>query len=124
MNEGQALTRYILRDITALRMTTHPDAFAEASSDSVEDLDAEIALEHPDLQLLIAAAEDRRALLRDLARHRRLAGVGQGELAARMGSSQSFVSRLERGLVDPQHSTEDRYAAALGLRVVRRLDRA
>ena len=105
-------------------MNPEPDAFAEASSDSIEDLDAEIALEHPELPLLMAAADERRELLRDLARHRRLAKVGQGELAARMGTSQSFVSRLERGLVDPQHSTEDRYAAALGLRVVRRLVRA
>ena len=30
-----------------------------------------------------------------------------------MGTSQSFVSRLERGLVDSQHSTEDRYAAGI-----------
>lgn len=124
MDDSPALTGYILRGITTLPMTTERDAFAEASSDSIEDLDAEIALEHPELPLLIAAAEDRRALLRELARHRRMANVGQGELAARMGTSQSFVSRLERGLVDPQHSTEDRYAAALGLRVVRGLDRA
>jgi len=105
-------------------MTTERDAFAEAFSDSIEDLDAEIALEHPELPLLIAAAQERRALLRELATERRLAKVGQGELAQRMGTSQSFVSRLERGIVDPQHSTEDRYAAALGLRVERRLVRA
>lgn len=105
-------------------MTTERDAFAEAFSDSIEDLDAEIALKHPELPLLIAAAQERRALLRELATERRLAKVGQGELAQRMGTSQSFVSRLERGIVDPQHSTEDRYAAALGLRVERRLVRA
>jgi DNA-binding transcriptional regulator YiaG len=105
-------------------MATRLDAFAEANSDAIEDLDAEITLEHPELPLLIAAAQERRALLRELASERRRARVGQGEIARRMGTSQSFVSRLERGMVDPQHSTEDRYAAALGLRVERRLVRA
>ena len=75
-------------------MSTRLDAFAEANSDSIEDLDAEIAREHPELPLLIAAAQERRALLRELASERRRARVGQGELAQRMGTSQSFVSRL------------------------------
>ena len=77
-------------------MTIDHDAFAEASSDSIEEVDAEIALEHPELPLLVAAAEERRALLRELADHRRLANVGQGELALRMGTSQSFVSSARR----------------------------
>jgi DNA-binding transcriptional regulator YiaG len=81
-------------------MTTELDFLAEASSDSIEDLDAEIALEHPELRLLVTAAEDRRALLRELARHRRMANSGQEELAVRMGTSQSFVSRFERGIIE------------------------
>ena len=60
-------------------------------------------------------------LLKALASKRRELGVSQTELARRMRTTQAVVSRLESGEIDPQHSTEDRFAAALGLRVERRL---
>jgi predicted transcriptional regulator len=47
--------------------------------------------------------------------------IPQAEVARRMATSQAFVSRFESGEVDPQHSTEDRYAAPLGLQIERRL---
>jgi transcriptional regulator with XRE-family HTH domain len=44
-------------------------------------------------------------------------GLSQTEVAARMGTSQSAVARLERGDADVRLSTLQRYAAALDQRV-------
>jgi transcriptional regulator with XRE-family HTH domain len=52
-----------------------------------------------------------------LAEHRRTLGLSQTEVAARMGTSQSTVARLEAGEVDPRLSTLERYAQALGGRL-------
>jgi transcriptional regulator with XRE-family HTH domain len=43
--------------------------------------------------------------------------LSQTEVAARMGTSQSAVARLERGDADVRLSTLQRYAAALDQRV-------
>jgi predicted transcriptional regulator len=56
----------------------------------------------------------RRELLDELAQVRRERGLSQTEIAARMGTSQSAVARLERGELDARLSTVERYAAALG----------
>jgi len=40
--------------------------------------------------------------------------LSQTEIAARMGTSQSAVARLESGELDVRLSTLERYAAALG----------
>lgn len=53
-------------------------------------------------------------LLDDLTARRRAAGLSQTEVAARMGTSQSAVARLESGRADVRLSTLRRYAAALG----------
>jgi DNA-binding XRE family transcriptional regulator len=66
---------------------------------------------------LVEAARERRRLLRELAAARREAGLTQTAVAARMGTSEAAVSRLESGEVDPKVSTVERYAAALGKRV-------
>jgi predicted transcriptional regulator len=44
----------------------------------------------------------------------RAAGMSQTEVAARMGTSQSVVARLESGEIDARLSTLQRYAAAVG----------
>ena len=49
----------------------------------------------------------------ELAATRRERGLSQTEIAARMGTSQSAVARLERGELDARLSTVERYAAAL-----------
>ena len=64
-----------------------------------------------------AAIRRRRETAAVLADHRRAAGLSQTELAARMGTSQSSVARIEAGEVDPRVSTLERYAAALGGRL-------
>lgn len=56
----------------------------------------------------------RRALIEELVRVRRESGLSQTEIAARMGTSQSAVARLESGELDARLSTVERYAEALG----------
>lgn len=66
-------------------------------------------------------AEQRRSLAASLAARRVELGLSQTEVAARMGTSQSAVARLESGEADLRLSTLERYAAALGQRLDWRL---
>jgi transcriptional regulator with XRE-family HTH domain len=59
-------------------------------------------------------AEQRAGLVRELIDRRLAAGLSQTEVAARMGTSQSAVARLESGAADTRASTLERYAAAVG----------
>jgi transcriptional regulator with XRE-family HTH domain len=59
-------------------------------------------------------SERRRALGEELVARRHSLGLSQTEVAARMGTSQSAVARLETGSTDVLLSTVDRYASALG----------
>ena len=59
-------------------------------------------------------SDERRRLVADLTEQRRLAGLSQTEVGARMGTSQSAVARLESGDADVRVSTLERYAAAIG----------
>ena len=60
---------------------------------------------------------ERRQLIAELVRVRRDSGLSQTEIAARMGTSQSAVARLESGELDARMSTLERYAAAVGCTV-------
>jgi transcriptional regulator with XRE-family HTH domain len=62
-------------------------------------------------------ADRRRALAGTLAARRAEIGLSQTEVAARMGTSQSAVARLESGDADVRLSTLERYVAALGERL-------
>ncbi len=68
-------------------------------------------------------AEDRGRLVRELAEQRQATGLSQTEVAARMGTSQSAVARLESGMADVRASTLERYAAAVGGQITWKLDR-
>src|SRR5271169_2843566 len=68
-------------------------------------------------------AEDRGRLVRELAEQRQAAGLSQTEVAARKGTSQSAVARLESGTADVRASTLERYAAAVGGRITWKLNR-
>lgn len=59
-------------------------------------------------------AAERRRLVGELAEQRKSARLSQTEVAARMGTSQSAVARLESGDADVRASTLERYAAAIG----------
>jgi transcriptional regulator with XRE-family HTH domain len=68
-------------------------------------------------------AQRRRRVIDELAGARRAAGLSQTEVAARMGTSQSAVARLESGTVDVRASTLERYAAAVGGQITWKLNR-
>jgi transcriptional regulator with XRE-family HTH domain len=62
-------------------------------------------------------AQRRKALSDQLVARRRELGLSQTEVAARMGTSQSAVARLESGEADVLLSTLERYATAVGIRL-------
>jgi len=66
-------------------------------------------------------ARERRRLVTDLTAERLAARLSQTEVAARMGTSQSAVARLESGEADTRASTLERYAAAIGCQIAWRL---
>ena len=59
-------------------------------------------------------SERRGELIDELVRARQASELSQTEVAARMGTSQSAVARLESGASDARLSTLERYAAAMG----------
>jgi ribosome-binding protein aMBF1 (putative translation factor) len=69
-------------------------------------------------------AEERGRLVRELAGRRQAAGLSQTEVAARMGTSQSAVARLESGTADVRASTLERYAAAVGGQITWKLSQS
>jgi DNA-binding XRE family transcriptional regulator len=48
---------------------------------------------------------------------RKNAGITQVELAKRIGTDKSYISRIEKGIIEPKVSTFYRIASALGLSV-------
>jgi ribosome-binding protein aMBF1 (putative translation factor) len=82
----------------------------------------EMALRRADEQAA-RMAEGRSRLVRELAEQRQAAGLSQTEVAARMGTSQSAVARLESGTADVRASTLERYAAAVGGQITWTLSR-
>jgi DNA-binding transcriptional regulator YiaG len=88
--------------------------------DFLNEIIEESTARNPEFPELVAAAERRRALLRELVALRRHKGLSQTAVAARMRTSQSAVARLE-GQDDAKESMIDRYAAAVGARVERQV---
>lgn len=66
---------------------------------------------------IASMAARRRVLAAELTAQRVALGLSQTEVAARMGTSQSAVARLETGDLDTRLSTLERYAAAIGHRL-------
>lgn len=91
---------------------------AKREMDFLDEMIAEDTAADPGFPALLAAAEARRRLLRDLVAKREEKGFSQTLVAARMGTSQSAVARLE-GQDDAKESMIDRYAAAIGVAVER-----
>jgi DNA-binding XRE family transcriptional regulator len=85
-----------------------------------DDLDAFIAgrtAQNPMFPNLMKAASETRRLVRELAAERERQGLSQEKVAAALGTKQPNVARLERGAVDPKHTTLVRYAELLGRRI-------
>lgn len=57
------------------------------------------------------------ALAEALAAARSRAGLTQAQLAARMGTTQTVIARLERGRTKPSTRTLERFAEATGSRL-------
>ena len=73
-----------------------------------------------DFPQMVEANLRARRLLRSLAERRRKLGLSQTAVAARMGTSQSALARLEGGESDPRISTVERYALAVGQELAHR----
>ncbi|MDP8977829.1 MAG: helix-turn-helix domain-containing protein [Actinomycetota bacterium] len=67
-------------------------------------------------------AERRRRMVAELVSARRQEGLSQTAVAARMGTSQSVVARIESAGNDVRLSTLERYASAVRRRLEWRLD--
>ena len=84
------------------------------AKDLIDEIVEKRTKENPDFPDMVDAAVRTRALLRSLADKRRRLGLSQTAVAARMGTSQSALARLEKGEADPRISTVERYALAVG----------
>ena len=81
-------------------------------------------LADPETRAAYDAMADEFDMARELIAARGRAGVTQGEVAQRMGTTQSVIARLESGTRTPSLRTVQRYAHALGGRAVVRIERA
>lgn len=61
-------------------------------------------------------------IARELITARARAGMTQSDVAARMGTTQSVIARLEGGKQAPSLRTVQRYAQAVGARAVMRIE--
>ena len=98
------------------------EAGAEPGSPDLAALPALPALPGFREMALRRMAAERAGLVRELVGQRQAAGLSQTEVAARMGTSQSAVARLEAGTADVRTSTLERYAAAVGGQITWRLN--
>jgi transcriptional regulator with XRE-family HTH domain len=78
-------------------------------------------LENPSVKKEYDALESEFALLTEMIKARRLAGLSQKEIAQRMGTKQTAIARLESSSGKVKHSpslaTLQRYAKAIGCRL-------
>src|SRR5947208_15858403 len=77
----------------------------------------ELLLKDPEVRKAYDALEEEFALILEVAKARRRAGLSQAELARRMKTTQSTIARLESGRGLPSTRTLDRFAKATGHRV-------
>jgi DNA-binding XRE family transcriptional regulator len=84
------------------------------AKDFLEEIVEERSRLNAEFPATVDAALKTRLLLRDLAERRRRSGLSQTVVAARMGTSQSALARLESGETDPRITTVERYARAIG----------
>jgi predicted transcriptional regulator len=81
-------------------------------------------LADPDTRAEYDAMANEFGMARELIAARSRAGLTQGEVAERMGTTQSVVARLESGKQAPFMRTVQRYAQAVGARAVVHLEAA
>lgn len=79
-------------------------------------------LADPDTRAEFEALAPEFETVRELVAARARAGLTQGEVAERMGTTQSTIARLESGKRPPSLRTVQRYAQAVGARAVVRIE--
>ena len=82
---------------------------SSGSQDDFDDLRSEV-LEHSLGRAAYQDAKRRNSMLRAMAAIRKLRGLSQTKVAKLMGTTQSSISEIESGRVDPQLRTLQRYA--------------
>jgi transcriptional regulator with XRE-family HTH domain len=85
--------------------------------DDLDDFIARRTAMNPEFPKFMKAAIETRRLVRQLAAERERQGLSQDKVAAALGTKQPNIARLERGSVDPKHTTLVRYATLLGKRI-------
>ena len=93
----------------------------ERKHQSLKDLKAEL-LANPAVRQAYDAQAPEFELARELIAARMKAGLTQGDVAARMGTTQSVVARIESGRGTPSMRTVQRFASAVGARAVVRME--
>lgn len=89
----------------------------DIEDDFLDEVIGERRARNPAFPDTVDEAYERRLLLRQLAEARKSANLSRTVVAARMGTSEAAVARLEAATTDPKASTIERYAAAVGKRV-------
>ncbi|MDR2334352.1 MAG: helix-turn-helix domain-containing protein [Burkholderiaceae bacterium] len=79
-------------------------------------------LAHDDVRMHYESLTDEFAMARELIAARTRAGLTQADVAARMGTTQSVIARIEGGKATPSLRSVQRYAEAIGCRAVVRLE--
>jgi DNA-binding XRE family transcriptional regulator len=104
---------------TTTRRSGNPDGFAPVAHTRA---DTEQLLAKPNVRAAYDALDDEYSALRVILSARREAGLTQAQIAERMGTTASAVSRLEASLSSEKHSpsfaTLRKYAAACGKNLV------
>ena len=75
------------------------------------------ALENPEVRQEYDALQEEFSLIDQLITMRTKAGLTQEDVAKKLGTNKSNISRLERGRSNPSWGTLNKYAAACGFRV-------
>ncbi|WP_456085426.1 helix-turn-helix domain-containing protein [Marinobacter lipolyticus] len=75
------------------------------------------ALKNPEVRQEYDALEEEFSLIDQLISMRTQAGLTQEDVAKKLGTNKSNISRLERGRSNPSWETLNKYAAACGFRV-------
>lgn len=94
---------------------------ADESRSDLDDFLEEQFAEDPANRDSYEDAVARETLLRVFVERRKALNLSQGDVAAKMGTTQSAVSDLERGAVEPKLSTVQRYARAVDCKLVLRV---
>lgn len=91
----------------------------DVSDETVDDvIDFDEFEENPAFAAALRDAEERSSLRVTLIEQRKASGMTQREVADVMGTTQSAISDVEGGASDPHLSTYQRYARAVGARVI------